>query len=154
MSIIKKMVYNCDLDQSKMMSSSEHLKISFALSCTLITAVIISSPMSVNASTQIAQASTVNTQSLVSHLNRVGIKFFGTHWCPACKQQKLLFGLEAARLPYIECDKPKDRPDDLAACRTANIRSIPTWLHPNGRRLEGLQSLETLVRWSGMTSSQ
>ena len=115
MSIIKKMVYDCDLDQGKMMSSSEHLKTSFALSCTLITAVIISSPMSVNASTKIAQASTVNTQSLVSHLNRVGIKFFGTHWCPACKQQKLLFGLEAARLPYIECDKPKDRPEPRAA---------------------------------------
>ncbi len=136
------------------MHSIERLKSSFALSCTLFAATIISSPIAASESTQIAQASSINAKSLVSHLNRVGIKFFGTHWCPACKQQKLLFGLEAARLPYVECDKPKDRPDDLTACRAANIRSIPTWLHPNGRRLEGLQSLETLSSWSGMTKKQ
>ena len=137
-----------------MMSIGENFKISLTLSCTLFAATIISSPIAASESTQIAQASSINTKSLVSHLNSVGIKFFGTHWCPACKQQKMLFGLEAARLPYVECDKPKERPDDLAACRKANIRSIPTWLHPNGRRLEGLQSLETLVRWSGMSRSQ
>ncbi len=136
------------------MTNSERFKISFLLSCTLFTATIIPSPIAASTSTQLAQASSINAKSLVSHLNRVGIQFFGTHWCPACKQQKILFGLEAARLPYVECDKPKERPDDLTACRAANIRSIPTWLHPNGRRLEGLQSLETLSRWSGMTNSQ
>ena len=136
------------------MTSSDRFKISFLLTCTLYAATIIASPIAATASTRLAQASSINTKSLVIHLNRVGIKFFGTHWCPACKQQKILFGLEAARLPYVECDKPKERPDDLTACRAANIRSIPTWLHPNGRRLEGLQSLETLSRWSGMTNSQ
>ena len=129
--------------------------IGFALSFTLFSMGLSSTPiMPASASTELAQASSVDTKSLASHLDRVGIKFFGTHWCPACNRQKLLFGLDAARLPYVECDKPKDRPQDLAACRAENIRSVPTWLHPNGQRLEGIQTLETLSLWSGMTNNK
>ena len=134
-----------------MIRQDHHFGISFALGFTLLTAWLFTTPTPGLASTQIAQTASVDSKTLVSHLNRVGIKFFGTHWCPACKRQKLLFGLNAAGLPYVECDKPKDRPQDLAACRTANIRTIPTWLHPNGQRLEGIQTLEILSRWSGMT---
>ena len=95
--------------------------------------------------------STAQTIKLAEQLNTVGARFFGAHWCPACKEQMKLFGKQAgANLNYVECGLPDKYPDQLRQCRDENIRSIPTWTRPGSTRLQGVQSINTLERWSGL----
>ena len=98
-----------------------------------------------------ATESTAQTTQLADQLNAVGTRFFGAHWCPACKEQMKLFGKQAgANLNYVECGLPDKYPDQLRQCRDENIRSIPTWTRPRSTRLQGVQSINTLERWSGL----
>lgn len=88
---------------------------------------------------------------LAAHLRSIGASFYGSWTCPACFHQMNLFGKQAGlTVPYVECRKPKTLPDQAFACRAANIRAFPTWVLPGGERKEGLQTLETLSRWSGL----
>lgn len=87
-------------------------------------------------------------QALAIHLDESGAKFYGAFWCPACQQQKRLFGASADRLPYVECN-PHGRGQGLAeACVVDRVSSFPTWII-EGRRYEGVIEPETLARHSG-----
>ena len=102
-----------------------------------------------------ATESTAQTIKLAKQLNQVGARFFGAHWCPACKEQMKLFGKQAGRhLNYVECGLPDKYPDQVNQCRDENIRSIPTWTRPGSARLEGVQSIDTLERWSDLRPGQ
>jgi hypothetical protein len=91
-------------------------------------------------------ASTSQQQALANHLKARGAVFYGAYWCPACTQQKALFGKEAGgRLPYVECTDASGS----ARCSAASIRAFPTWDMPGKPRLVGVQSMEELARWSG-----
>ena len=104
---------------------------------------------------QPATESTPQTIELANQLNTVGAKFFGAHWCPACKEQMKLFGKHAGgRLNYVECGLPDKYPKQVSQCRDAGIQSIPTWTRPGSTRLEGVQSINTLERWSGLKPLQ
>ena len=88
---------------------------------------------------------------LAQHLKAIGVRFYGAWTCPACKRQLNLFGLsDIDAVPYIECNKPEKYPDQAKLCRKADLRVYPTWELSDGSRLEGVQSLETLRRWSGL----
>lgn len=79
-------------------------------------------------------------------LRQRGVIFYGAWWCPACFQQKNLFGKEAGnRLPYVECDKEEA---GRQRCAAADVRVFPTWVL-EGNRLEGVQTVEELKRWGG-----
>lgn len=96
--------------------------------------------------------SNAEQQALSDHLSRRGAIFYGAWWCPACFQQKNLFGKEAGnRLPYVECDKSDQ---GRARCQAASIRAFPTWDLPGKSRLEGVQSLEELKAWSDFPASR
>jgi hypothetical protein len=86
-------------------------------------------------------------QIAVAHwLRQRGVIFYGAWWCPACFQQKNLFGKEAGnRLPYVECDKEEA---GRQRCVAADVRVFPTWVL-GVRRLEGVQTLDELKLWSG-----
>lgn len=85
-------------------------------------------------------------KALGEWLRQRGIIFYGAWWCPACFQQKNLFGKEAGnRLPYVECDKEER---GRRQCQAAAVKAFPTWVM-GGQRLEGVQSIEQLKRWSG-----
>ena len=102
-----------------------------------------------------ATESTTQTMQLANQLNQVGARVFGAHWCPACKEQMKLFGKQAGgKLNYVECGLPDKYPDQVNQCRDENIRSIPTWTRPGSARLEGVQSINTLERWSGLRPEQ
>ena len=91
-------------------------------------------------------ASNASQVRLSEHLRQRGFVFYGAWWCPACRQQKRLFGEEAARrLPYQECEQ---RDGDRQRCDAVAIRAYPTWIHGRERR-EGVLSLEELRVWSG-----
>ncbi len=94
--------------------------------------------------------STPQQQALADHLQKQGAIFYGAWWCPACFQQKNLFGKEAGnRLPYVECDKTDD---GRAVCMAAKIRAFPTWELAGKPRLEGVQTIAELKVWSGYQS--
>ena len=73
-----------------------------------------------------------------------GAKFYGTFWCPHCRNQKALFGRSARLLPYIECSTP-DGNSQLEVCKEAKIEGYPTWEFADGTRLSGEIPLETLA---------
>ncbi len=84
--------------------------------------------------------------ALTEHLRRIGALFYGAWWCPACFRQKSLFGQQAGdRLPYVECDKTSEGRE---RCQAAGIKAYPTWVL-GGTRVEGVQTIEELKRWSG-----
>ena len=90
--------------------------------------------------------SNTTQMGLAEHLRRQGFLFYGAWWCPACRQQKSLFGQPAARrLPYLECEKEAA---GQRRCSESGIRAYPTWIK-GGERREGTLSLEELQRWSG-----
>jgi uncharacterized membrane protein len=88
-------------------------------------------------------------EALARHLTDSGAHFYGTFWCPACREQKRLFGHAASALPYVECDArgAGGRPD---LCEAAGVRVYPTWTI-RGTTYEGVTRLETLARLSGFT---
>ena len=87
---------------------------------------------------------------LTEHLRRIGALFYGAWWCPACFRQKSLFGQQGGdRLPYVECDKTKEGRD---RCQEAGIKAYPTWVLGT-KRVEGVQTIEELKRWSGFSQA-
>ena len=91
--------------------------------------------------------------ALADYLRASKILYYGSWRCSACQYQGRLFGEAVNRLPYVECAKPDEFPIQAAACQTAEIRAYPTWILPNGDRRVGVQSLEELQRWSGMSAN-
>jgi len=74
--------------------------------------------------------------------------FFGAFWCPACEEQKRLFGRAEGSLPYEECSTP-DRQGQLQVCIDEGITSYPTWEFADGERAQGVVSLEDLSEKTG-----
>ena len=96
-------------------------------------------------------ASTPEQKELSAHLRANGAVFYGAWWCPACFQQKNLFGKEGGNsLPYVECDKTDD---GRSRCMAAQIRAFPTWDLAGKERREGVQTIEELKVWSGFTGA-
>jgi hypothetical protein len=92
------------------------------------------------------QPSSAEQLALGDWLRQRGAIFYGAWWCPACFQQKNLFGKQAGnRLPYVECDKDET---GRQRCVAANVRAFPTWVL-GSQRLEGVQTVEELKTWSG-----
>jgi hypothetical protein len=95
--------------------------------------------------------SNADQKALSTHLRAEGALFYGAWWCPACFQQKNLFGKQAGNaLPYVECDDEGGGGRDR--CQAAGIRAFPTWEMEGRPRLEGVQTLEQLKAWSGFNT--
>ncbi len=75
-------------------------------------------------------------------------KFYGADWCPFCNQQKALFQDGAQYLPFVEVTNA-DRTANSVATQN-NITTYPTWVFPDGSRLEGVQTLATIAQKSGV----
>lgn len=76
-----------------------------------------------------------------------GLVFYGAFWCPHCQSQKKAFGDAAKILPYVECSTP-DGQGQLDVCKEKGINSYPTWTFPDGTKLEGEITFETLSQKS------
>lgn len=71
------------------------------------------------------------------------VTMYGAEWCSHCQNEKKAFGSSFKYVPYVEC------PDDPQKCITNGINGYPTWIFPDGRKLEGEQGLEKLSWESG-----
>jgi len=72
-----------------------------------------------------------------------GITMYGAYWCPHCKNEKQAFGSSFQYVPYVECTK------EIEKCLSQKIDEYPTWIFPDGRKLEGEQGIAKLAAASG-----
>jgi len=81
--------------------------------------------------------------TLAQCLTEKGAVMYGAEWCPHCQNEKKAFGDSFRFVSYVEC------PDDPQKCLAAGINGYPTWIFPDGRKLEGEQGLKKLSQESG-----
>ncbi len=81
-----------------------------------------------------------------------GTRYFGAAWCPHCTAQKELFQDGGKYLPFIEVTKP-DRTKNQVGI-DEGIIEYPTWEFPDGSRVTGEQTLQTLSQRSGVAIPQ
>lgn len=81
-----------------------------------------------------------------------GTRYFGAAWCPHCTEQKNLFQDGGKYLPFIEVTNPDRTPNQIAT--DEGITEYPTWEFPDGSRLTGVQSLQTLSQRAGVPIPQ
>lgn len=86
-------------------------------------------------------------RALAEHLKSTGAQFYGASWCPACREQKALFGRAADHLPYVECSPQGQRGPVAFACTEAEVDGFPTWVI-RGRKHQQLFQTEELERLS------
>jgi hypothetical protein len=83
------------------------------------------------------------TIGLAKFLTAQGIKMYGAAWCTHCQDQKKAFGDAFQYVTYVEC------PDNVKLCLAKGVQGYPTWLKPNGEKLEGFVELPKLAEWAG-----
>jgi Zn ribbon nucleic-acid-binding protein len=81
-------------------------------------------------------------------LKEEGAIFYGAFWCPACQQQKQMFGKSQRQIPYVECSTP-DSQRQTQVCVDAEIQSYPTWEFGDGERVVGMMSIRDLAERTG-----
>jgi len=81
-------------------------------------------------------------------LSDKNVKMYGAVWCEHCKDQKELFGDSFKHVSYVECTVNGTR-KITDECKTLGIKRTPTWIFPDGDRLEGLIPLDQLGKKSG-----
>jgi hypothetical protein len=74
-----------------------------------------------------------------------GIEMYGKSSCSYCQEEKNNFGDSFKFINYTECST------DPKKCVAKGVNRLPTWIFPDGKKLEGLQGLEKLSRESGCT---
>lgn len=99
---------------------------------------------------QEATENDLNIEQLAACISEKELVMYGAFWCPHCSDQKALFGDAFELIEYVECD-PRDPAGQPDVCLAKEIESYPTWIHPDGRRWEGTQTLEQLSEVSGCT---
>lgn len=73
------------------------------------------------------------------------VTMYGAEWCVHCQNQKKLFGNSFKYVPYVEC------PENTKLCLDKGVDGYPTWIFPDGKKIEGEQTLEKLSQESGCT---
>ena len=98
----------------------------------------------------VALAEDKNHDAFAQCLTKKQVTMYGAFWCPHCKDQKELFGRSFVYINYVECAVPGEPPNvQTPVCRDKQIRKYPTWIFPDGERIEAIQTMEQLSQKSG-----
>jgi len=81
--------------------------------------------------------------AFAKYLQANGITMYGAVWCTHCQDQKEAFGEAFQYVPYVEC------PDNVKVCLAKGVTGYPTWMKPDGTKLEGFNDLSALAVWAG-----
>ncbi|MFP5204646.1 MAG: hypothetical protein ACLGSH_04755 [Acidobacteriota bacterium] len=81
-------------------------------------------------------------------LTRTRAIMYGSFLCPHCDDQKKIFGDSFHYIHYVECSQ-MGSPQDMNACKFAQIRYTPTWTFKDEERLIGVQTLKQLSDKTG-----
>ncbi|HEY4484424.1 MAG TPA: hypothetical protein VI978_01740 [Candidatus Paceibacterota bacterium] len=76
-------------------------------------------------------------------LTEKGYIMYGADWCSYCQKEKEAFGKSFTSINYVDC------PKDPQKCLIAGVQKYPTWITPDGKKLEGKQGIESLTKESG-----
>ena len=77
--------------------------------------------------------------TLASCLTQKGWIVYGREFSEETQEQKQLFGKYFDKINFVDCDL------ELETCfNTEYIKKYPTWIGPDGKRVEGVISLEKL----------
>ena len=82
--------------------------------------------------------------ALAKCLTQKGYTMYGSRDCPHCKEQKAFFDKSFKRVNYVECAAP-DGSGVNELCRIKDIKDLPTWITPKGKKLVGVHSLGELA---------
>lgn len=87
---------------------------------------------------------------LAQCLGSKNVTMYGAYWCPHCKDQKDEFGDSFKYLKYVECAIPGKPPNiQTDACKAMQIKRYPTWILPDGERVEAVLPLDQLAQKAG-----
>lgn len=87
-----------------------------------------------------------SNKNLASCLKKKGVKMYGAFYCGYCKQQMQMLG-NSPDVPYVECvDKSKNLNPE---CGPLNLKAFPTWIFPNGKRIDGTATISQLKEYAG-----
>ena len=81
-------------------------------------------------------------------LSSKGVKMYGAFWCPHCEEQKELFGSSFDYAPYVECGIEGSRAEQKV-CIDAGVKNFPTWVFPDGSKVEGKLQIVALHEKTG-----
>ncbi len=81
--------------------------------------------------------------SFAQCLSQKGFVMYGLYSCPHCQAEKALFGDSFQYVKYVECSTDPNK------CTADKVDAVPTWIEPDGTRLVGTQTLQTLAQASG-----
>ena len=97
-----------------------------------------------------ACASENKVDQLAQCLSKKGVAMYGAYWCPHCKDQKDEFGDAFKDVKYVECAIPGKPPSvQTEACKSMQIKRYPTWVFPDGERVEAVLPLDQLAQKAG-----
>jgi hypothetical protein len=78
------------------------------------------------------------------------VSMYGAYWCSHCAEQKEKFGDSFKYVHYVECAVVGQSPQvQSQACQEMQIHKYPTWVFPDGERVEAIQTLEQLSERTG-----
>lgn len=90
-------------------------------------------------------------EHLADCLARTGAHLYGASWCHWCHKQLSLFGADASKVPYTDCD-PKGDLTMLPECEAKGFdlaSPFPTWILGDGTRVVGVRSPQWLAEKTG-----
>jgi large repetitive protein len=88
----------------------------------------------------------ISAQDLAQCLADAGVHFYHARWCGHCETQKDMFGSSLDLIESTDC-AVSDRSSDgfTQECLDNEITSVPAWVFPDGTKLTGVQTFETLA---------
>jgi thiol-disulfide isomerase/thioredoxin len=91
-----------------------------------------------------------NYDAFAQCLTKKKVVMYGAYWCPHCADQKKEFGSSFRYIHYVECAVPGQPPNvQPPACSAMQIHKYPTWVFPDGERVEANMTLEKLSEKTG-----
>ncbi len=117
----------------------------FGYVCRLATALLL-----LAAFTSAQQSQQDKMDAFTKCLNKKKVIMFGSFLCPHCDDQKKMFGNSFKYVHYVECSQ-MGSPQDVNACKLAQVRYTPTWIIDHGEWLVGVQTLKQLSDKTGCT---
>ena len=93
--------------------------------------------------TAISDTGEADLGTLAQSLTDDGWVLYTTSTCPACADQKALFGDAVNKLAIVECDTSQVNYD---MCMLFNVSVVPTWINEDSRiAMPGLQPIDKLT---------
>lgn len=94
------------------------------------------------------QPSTERMDTFAKCLAKKNAVMYGSAFCSHCDEQRKIFGDSFRFIHYVECSR-EGKPEDVNACKNAQVRFTPTWTFSESDRLLGVQPLKMLSEKTG-----